>query len=367
MKPQSLAAGLMLAGLQMVSADHHHGALHFRHEQKPAVQEYDTTTTTTTSVLKVVTITTTITVSPDTAPTIVLAPIAEPTSSSLPTASIDSNTEAVASIANTQSSSTTSPSQGSKTNPLTPNGIKAGSAGGDAYPFWKDHIGWWYDWTPNPLKSYPDNTGHAIPISMLWGAGTVSHGDAVRYAEFQKLTAAPPYILGYEEPDCSPPDSSSISVQKGMKVWNEVVAPWGKKGSLLGSPSVCKQSDEDWLTPFQKGISTPWDFTAVHINTNNMGVVKKVLNHYWTKYNQKPIWVTEFACVDTSNGFKASENQTQINKFIADIVDLFQRDDRVYAYAYSAGRGLGSTWPPVKDEKLTESGRVYLDAIRKYA
>ena len=29
---------------------------------------------------------------------------------------------------------------------LTPNGIKAGIAGGDAYPFFKDHIGWWYDW-----------------------------------------------------------------------------------------------------------------------------------------------------------------------------------------------------------------------------
>jgi hypothetical protein len=30
--------------------------------------------------------------------------------------------------------------------PLTPNGMKAGIAGGDAYPFMEDHIGWWYDW-----------------------------------------------------------------------------------------------------------------------------------------------------------------------------------------------------------------------------
>lgn len=29
---------------------------------------------------------------------------------------------------------------------FTPNGVKAGIAGGDAYPFLKDHIGWWYDW-----------------------------------------------------------------------------------------------------------------------------------------------------------------------------------------------------------------------------
>jgi hypothetical protein len=29
---------------------------------------------------------------------------------------------------------------------LTPNNVKAGIAGGDAYPFLKDYIGWWYDW-----------------------------------------------------------------------------------------------------------------------------------------------------------------------------------------------------------------------------
>lgn len=29
---------------------------------------------------------------------------------------------------------------------FTPNGIKAGIAGGDAYTFLQDHIGWWYDW-----------------------------------------------------------------------------------------------------------------------------------------------------------------------------------------------------------------------------
>jgi hypothetical protein len=30
---------------------------------------------------------------------------------------------------------------------FTPNNVKAGIAGGDAYPYMKDHIGWWYDWS----------------------------------------------------------------------------------------------------------------------------------------------------------------------------------------------------------------------------
>lgn len=44
------------------------------------------------------------------------------------------------------SSVTTVPSPPIAHSPLTPNGIKAGIAGGDAYPFLEAHIGWWYDW-----------------------------------------------------------------------------------------------------------------------------------------------------------------------------------------------------------------------------
>ncbi|KAF3401044.1 hypothetical protein DPV78_004896 [Talaromyces pinophilus] len=400
MKSQSLTTGLVLAaGLQTASAvGHQHGGQHAHFDKRPSLEQYATTTTTTTSVTDVTTITTTITVTPGVdATTVEVSPTVSPSEPSVPTeassaslAPVSTNSDAgiVASltIADALGSSTsptsthtsTSTSSTTTTRPfssttitssssLTPNGIKAGSAGGDAYPFWSNHIGWWYDWTPVPLEHYPDNTGTPIPVAMLWGAGTVSHGDALRYHEFLNLTSTPQYILGFEEPDCSPPDSADIASDKGAEVWNEVVAPWKGRGTLLGSPSMCKQSDEDWLTPFEEDITTSWDFTTIHINTISMDVVNKDLDYYWDTYGNRPIWVTEFACVDTSDGFTPSENQTQINQFIADIVDLLQNDDRVYAYAYSSGAGLGDTWPPVKDGELTESGRAYLDAISKYA
>lgn len=47
---------------------------------------------------------------------------------------------------------------------LTPNDVKAGIAGGDAYPYMKDHIGWWYDWSVSvpfsPLANLLRNLGH---------------------------------------------------------------------------------------------------------------------------------------------------------------------------------------------------------------
>jgi hypothetical protein len=136
---------------------------------------------------------------------------------------------------------------------LTPNGIKAGIAGGDAYSFLENHIGWWYDWcvfflmsifagpmnskcrTPNPSKP-----GKPIAVPMLWGVGTADSTDARRLAQFKEITTAPTYVLGYEEPDCpAGSGSAGLSVSAGVSDWESLIAPLGKKGSLLGSPSMC--------------------------------------------------------------------------------------------------------------------------------
>ncbi|KAG6856879.1 hypothetical protein H0H87_012459 [Tephrocybe sp. NHM501043] len=201
---------------------------------------------------------------------------------------------------------------------------------------------------------------------MLWGAGTADSVDAARLADFKKITSPPPYILAYEEPDCPPGSGSAgMSVSSGVSGWERLIVPLGKKGSLMGSPSMCKQADETWLADFGQKISTTWDFTAIHINKNNIAGVKKDVEHYWNTY-KKPLWVTEFACVNDKNGFVPCTNQGEINNYINDVVDYFESDDRVYAYAYSNGLGLGNVWPLMRDKALSESGKAYLAAVRRY-
>ena len=136
---------------------------------------------------------------------------------------------------------------------LTPNNVKAGIAGGDAYSYMKDHIGWWYDWSvsvpffslaklltrnfrsPNPFKA-----GKPIAVPMLWGNGTVDAQDKERLTAFEDLSTVPAYVLGYEEPDCdSGSGSADMSVHDGVSKWESLIAPLGKKGSKLGSPSMC--------------------------------------------------------------------------------------------------------------------------------
>jgi len=243
---------------------------------------------------------------------------------------------------------------------LTPNGIKAGIAGGDAYLYMENHIGWYYDWSATPPKF-----GKPIPVPMLWGNGTVDMQDKERLTAFEHLSTVPAYVLGFEEPDCtSGSGSADMTVHDGVSKWESLIVPLGKKGSKLGSPSMCKQADETWLAEFKNQISTPWDFTAIHINKNNLDGVKKDVDHYMT-YG-KAIWVTEFACVDDRNGFVPCTDQQEINIFINEIVPYMQGNPNILAYAYSNGLGLGDAWPLMNGNSLSESGKTYLAAIEKY-
>ncbi|KAF4986816.1 hypothetical protein FGRMN_10663 [Fusarium graminum] len=246
-----------------------------------------------------------------------------------------------------------------------PGGRKAGSAGGNAVPFWKDHLGWWYDWTPQPT-SVPGVVG----VSMLWGSGKNGPQDSKRFTAFKNLEEEPQYVLGFNEPDCSGQDTSAkMTVSKGVSLWNSLIVPKGNSGALLGSPAMCMQKDEKWLKSFSTGgISKSWDFTAIHIYKPDMAGVQADIDYYWNTY-KKPIWVTEFGCVYDQDGFRACTDQGQINKWIADVVDLFQNNPHVKAYAYTDGGGLGTAWLPTKNngKELSESGKAYLAAISKYS
>nr|ODN97641.1 hypothetical protein L204_03060 [Cryptococcus depauperatus CBS 7855] len=248
---------------------------------------------------------------------------------------------------------------------LTPNGNKAGLSAGDALPFLKHKIGWWYgaDWSPNPSG----DCGNAVSIPMLWGGGFADATDAARLSAFQSISGTPAYIIGFEEPDCTAGSGSAgMDVGAGISLWNSLVAPHGYAGSILIGPSMCKQAAESgWLKPFMDGVSKKPDIMNIHVNKNNADGIKADINHYWNTYGL-PMSVTEFACVDDSTGFVPCENQNEINNFIYTAVDIFETDSRIVGYAYSNGYGLSDPWTMVKNGQLTESGQTYLNAISKY-
>jgi len=268
--------------------------------------------------------------------------------SHIPTAAIATTAldpdHAPSSLPSTSSSSrllkaktTTTPGHSSQHISLTPNGIKADVAGGDAYSILRDHIGWWY-------QLIYVNLGNLLRYLC---SGHADATDAQRLKQFQRLSSSssnkrhPKYVLGHEEPDCtSGGGSSGMGVDKGVREWERLIAPLKGRGTKIGSPSMCSECSieylygkmkiylfseqvvETWLIESASKISTPWDFTAIHVNKSSLNDVKRDIvsdvicfrknpavivivacfqDHYWKTYGQ-PIWVTELACVNGASG-----------------------------------------------------------------
>lgn len=114
------------------------------------------------------------------------------------------------------------------------------------------------------------------------------------------------------------------------------------------SPSSEQVAESGWLGPFLDAVDVKPDILGIHINKNSREGIMASLEHY-SQYNL-PIMVNEFACVDDSTSFIPCEKQDEIDDFIHTIVDILENDERVVAYHFSSGIGLGGTW------KLMDSG-----------
>ena len=207
---------------------------------------------------------------------------------------------------------------------------------------------------------------------MLWGDGSTCTSDTdnkQRLTEFKTAvsTSVPSLMFGFYEPDCDCPMSSDISDPTvGAAHWNSLIAPLAAKGTKLGSPSMCKQTDEDWLTPFmQTGLHADWDVTSIHINRDSLEGAMDDVGYYAAKYG-KPVWVSEFACVSPEPTWQPCTDQGQIDGFINDVVKFFEGNSSVVAYGPSNGEGLGDVWPLFNQQTgaLSASGQAYLNALK---
>ena len=170
--------------------------------------------------------------------------------------------------------------------------------------------------------------------------------------------------MGFYEPDWQAPYSSNMNPSAAATAWKTTLGKMSTD-TLIGSPSMATQLDEDWLTPFMQALGVtepPWDYTCIHTNKDTPDGVMDDVGYYWTKYG-KPVWVSEFACVDDKTWTMC--DQGTINSFIPAVVDFFEKNSSVIAYGYSNGAGLGSVWPLINNVtgELTPSGNCYLDVL----
>ncbi|KKY18916.1 hypothetical protein UCRPC4_g04711 [Phaeomoniella chlamydospora] len=246
---------------------------------------------------------------------------------------------------------------------------------------WAPYISWYSNYEPiAPNVETSDHT--IIGAPMLWGkgdqclSGTDGPVDAERLSNFTVYVAAgetaPSIFFGFYEPDCDCDSSSHIpSVPDGIDAWNTYLAPLRSSNSIpLGSPSMCTQLDQKWLTEFNQTSSShsvpEWDVTSIHVNKPTSAEGIAVVEYYYQTFG-KPVWITELTCVDDSD-WSSCGDQNAVNSFIDGMVDFLEETDYVYAYGANNGEGVPGVWNLMESSSsgktLTATGEYYLEKLQ---
>jgi hypothetical protein len=219
---------------------------------------------------------------------------------------------------------------------------------------------WWYNWSTQPEKSAAGWEATGIEfVPMVWG----QKGGPPDPATIEKqIPAGARYILGFNEPNRG--DQANITAAQAAALWPRIMQIAKDRNLLIGSPSPqycagdCNDTDPfHWLDAFFAACTgCKVDFMATHWYACTADALKSHLSKF-KKYG-KPVWVTEFSCMDAGDHSAAGEAT-----YMKTAVDILEKDPTVFRYSWFTGR-----WPDPSgislfgsaSGALTDLGNTYL-------
>jgi hypothetical protein len=165
---------------------------------------------------------------------------------------------------------------------------------------------WYYTWSAQPTITPPSGGPGFVP--MIWGASSVTGPNLAAAKGYGG------YLLGFNEPDMSA--QSNMSVSQALDLWPQLMAT----GLTLGSPAVAVNAATpgSWLDQFMSGARARGyrvDFITLHwyggdfVTADAVSQLRSYIQAVYDRYHL-PIWLTEFALINFSNGTQyPSESQ----------------------------------------------------------
>ncbi|WP_214107801.1 glycosyl hydrolase [Acrocarpospora catenulata] len=221
---------------------------------------------------------------------------------------------------------------------------------------------WYYTWAVNHNGVTTPSGTQFVP--MIWGAASVTDQNLAQ------AKAAGPYLLGFNEPDMK--EQSNMSVETALSLWPKLMST----GQALGSPAVAWGGDRagGWLDRFMSGAAARGhrvDFITLHWYGGDFraeaatGQLKSYLQAVYDRY-RKPIWLTEFALIDFSNGVRYP-TEAQQAAFLTSATQMLASLPYVQRYAWF-GLPSGDKTPNTglfrSDGSATPAGRAFQAAAR---
>jgi hypothetical protein len=221
-------------------------------------------------------------------------------------------------------------------------------------------ISWWYNWSTSPEKGVAttfQQTGVEF-VPMVWGI----KGGLPDPATIEKqIPKGAKYILGFNEPNFA--SQANIPAAQAAMLWPRIMQIAKDLNLKIGSPApnycagACNDTDPiHYLdTFFAACTGCQVDFIAAHwyacdgpALTHYLGLLKK--------YN-KPIWLTEFSCMDAGDHSVAGEET-----YMKTALQILENDPMVFRYSWFTGRWTNPAGISLLagDGQLTELGNQYV-------
>jgi hypothetical protein len=221
-------------------------------------------------------------------------------------------------------------------------------------------ISWWYNWTTSPdqgVASTFQQTGVEF-VPMIWG---VQGGPPDPATIEKQIPKSAKYILGFNEPNFA--SQSNITATQAAALWPRIMQIAKDMNLKIGSPApnycagACNDTDPiHYLdTFFAACTGCQVDFIAAHW----YACTGDALTHYLgllKKYN-KPIWLTEFSCMDAGDHSAAGE-QT----YMQAALQILENDPTIFRYSWFTGRWTNPSGISLLagDGQLTPLGNYYV-------
>lgn len=216
-------------------------------------------------------------------------------------------------------------------------------------------VSWWYNWSTAPEASVAGvykNLGVEF-VPMIWGNN---------FSGAQSIPSGARFLLGFNEPNFY--SQANLTAQQAAQLWPQLEQIAAARGLALVSPAVnfcgggCNQTDPfQYLRDFFAACpSCKVDYVAAHWYACDKPALTWYLGEL-KKFN-KPIWLTEFACLDSSNTSPAVQQA-----YMQDALQVLENDPAVFRYSWFAGRFDPN--PNVNllagSGQLTQIGQVYVN------
>jgi hypothetical protein len=196
-------------------------------------------------------------------------------------------------------------------------------------------IGWWYNWAPKPdgtlMTGYPRLGVEFVP--MVWG-GTFDVANLEK-----QVPPGTKYLLTFNEPNFGA--QANLTPAQAAALWPKIEMFAKARGMKIVSPAVnycgspCNETDPFvWLQKFFAACTgCQVDYVAMHWYACTKAALTTTLAKYEQQFG-KPLWVTEFSCLDEPNRV----NDAGELAYMKEAVAVLEADPMVFRYAWFSGR-----------------------------